>query len=97
MACGGDRVRLIAAEPASRAVEALGHRRFVLDAQAEVDRQLAVDLPVVLEVRAEVFVLMAKLPLRVMLPPGMPSRTETSSPPTGGAVELFSGPLPQCC
>src|SRR3954469_17142186 len=38
---------------------------------------------------------MAKLPLRVMLPPGMPSRTETSSPPTGGAVDVFSGPLPQ--
>src|SRR3954467_14351606 len=38
---------------------------------------------------------MAKLPLRVMLPPGIPSRTETSSPPTGGAVDVFSGPLPQ--
>src|SRR3954453_8579840 len=38
---------------------------------------------------------MAKLPLRVMLPPGIPSRTETSSPPTGGAVDVLFGPLPQ--
>src|SRR5687767_4154767 len=29
-----------------------------------------------------------------MLPPGIPSSSETSSPPTGGAAEVLFGPLP---
>src|SRR6266404_1314247 len=29
-----------------------------------------------------------------MLPPGIPSSTETNSPPTGGAAEVLLGPLP---
>src|SRR5262249_32929490 len=34
----------------------------------------------------------AKLPLRVMLPPGIPSRTAANSAPTGGAAERLFGP-----
>src|SRR5260221_9961745 len=36
----------------------------------------------------------AKLPLRVALPPGMPSNSAVNSPPTGGAGELSLGPRP---
>src|SRR5258708_32741210 len=36
----------------------------------------------------------AKLPLRVALPPGIPSSSAVNSPPTGGAVELSLGPRP---
>src|ERR1700712_2101880 len=36
----------------------------------------------------------AKLPLLVALPLGIPSNSDTSSPPTVGAGELSSGPEP---
>src|SRR5258708_9530754 len=36
----------------------------------------------------------AKLPLRVALPPGIPSSSAVNSPPTGGAGELSFGPRP---
>src|SRR2546429_5242726 len=36
----------------------------------------------------------AKLPLRVALPPGIPSSSAVNSPPTGGAGELSLGPRP---
>src|SRR6266567_44952 len=36
----------------------------------------------------------AKLPLRVALPPGIPSSSAVNSPPTGGAGELSKGPRP---
>ena len=81
-------------KPSGRAVVALGHRRIVLDAQAEVEGQLAGDLPIVLDVRRRnTCPDCAKLPLRVALPPGMPSSSETSSPPTGGAGRVVERAL----
>ena len=95
MACAAIGLAAVARKVVAERLKRSVIGRFMLDAQTEVDGQLAGDLPVVLDVDAEVLVLLGEAAAAGHAAARMPSSSDTSSPPTGGAGELSSGPVPQ--